>query len=352
MSKLPSFLLDHTLWETNIDPIWLASTLVLERNYASYPFPYKLSESEAKKNLTFIRDILLKDSIFREPTFLDFAELEPSDKEYIFEHFLREEGFHHAIEGQGAILDETCTCLILINMENHITLHFVDPTNDWMNSWDKLQKIEASLSKGLNFAFHPQFGYLTANPSRCGTALSCLTYLHMPALVQSDKIESLLETELEPDVELKPITANQQHFIGDLVILQNKYTLGCTEDSILHTLTTSANKLIQLEKNEREKIKESKDILIKDKIARAFGLLKHSFQIETIESLEALSLIKLGIELGWIKGIEHHEINSTFFRCRRAHLLLSEEKKVALEDLPKKRADLFHSYLKAMELCV
>ncbi len=90
---------------------------------------------------------------------------------------------------------------------------------------------------------------------------------------------------------------------------------------------------------------------LKDKMSRAYGLLLHSYQLETKEALNALSQIKLGIDLGWIQGINDQEINELLFRCRRAHLAQSHEKiSLHTKDLSEARAAYLHEKLQKTTL--
>lgn len=123
-----------------------------------------------------------------------------------------------------------------------------------------------------------------------------------------------------------------------------------TEDHILDGIHKTATKLTSHEKNLRTQLLDTPDALIVDKISRAIGLLKHSFQMETKESLNALSFIKLGIDLKWIEGLTDQELNRIFFEVRRGHLSLSLKKEISKEKLAQKRAEFLQSLLKPISI--
>ena len=62
--------------------------------------------------------------------------------------------------------------------------------------------------------------------------------------------------------------------------------------------------------------------------------------------MSALSLLKLGIDLNWIRGITHPQINDLLFKCRRAYLLVAEDNHLTQEEVSHKRSELLHRYLK------
>ena len=107
---------------------------------------------------------------------------------------------------------------------------------------------------------------------------------------------------------------------GDIVILSNRETLGVSEDEILHEMHTSASKLMVEEKRLRDHVKNSPPIEIVDKAYRNFSLLQNAKLLETEETISALSMIKLSLDLGWISGVCDTDINALYFSVRRAAL--------------------------------
>jgi protein arginine kinase len=87
-------------------------------------------------------------------------------------------------------------------------------------------------------------------------------------------------------------------------------------------------------------------------VSRAYAILLHSYQIEAIEALKALSLVKMGLDLEWLKGTSQAALNHLFFACRRAHLLCQYERNISHEELPHRRAEFIHKALHGLELLI
>ena len=51
-----------------------------------------------------------------------------------------------------------------------------------------IDKVDSALEQKLDFAFHPQLGYLTACPTNVGTGMRASAMVHLPALVLSEQI--------------------------------------------------------------------------------------------------------------------------------------------------------------------
>jgi len=348
---LPPYLLEHMLWEDEINPIWPATAFILHRNLAKYNFPAKLQELPMKQILEIVKNALLQTPGLSDPLFLKAEDLSPVDKEFLFEHFMCLEGFQNSAQGQGFFIDKSAKFFASINIGNHLQLQLVDSEGNWESGWNRLSQIETAIGTKLDFAYSPRFGYLTSQPSCCGTGLIVLVYLHLPALIHTGQLQEVLSKEKQEEIVAVGIEGPIDGLVGDLLVLRNNATLGLTEENILHTLHMTALKLIVAEKTTRNKLQQENNSLIKDQVSRAFGLLVHSYQLETKEALAALSLLKLGLDLGWISGTSDKKLNEIFFKCRRAHLAhLFDEKSLEQQEIPRKRAEYLHKEIQGIQL--
>jgi len=349
-SNLPDSILHNIPWDAKGNPIWPATSFFLYRNIAKYPFPSKLNEEKSEQLLSLLQKRLLNLPELQKPLFLSAETLSPQEKEFLCEHFLCQDGWQNSSKGQAFVLDESSRFLATLNVNDHITLQWVDCKGEWEKAWNALNKIEVSVGNELEYAFSSQFGYLSHNPFLCGTSLLVYCYLHLPALISSEKLPELLKTSLGETIGSSGLFKSK-NYIGDFLVLKNTSTLGITEEAILRDLHKAATELCLAEQDERLYYKKKPPIELKDKISRAFGLFVHSYQLDTKEALDALSQIKLGIDLGWIKGISDEEVNELLFRCRRAHLLQSHEK-ISLDkrELSQARAEYLHEQLQKATL--
>lgn len=348
-SKLPPYLLEHLPWEQEADPIWPATTLVLRRNLSRRLFPPKLKEREALSVEEDLKNALLAQADFTEPQFFSAEMLSATDKEYLFEHFLCREGFQNTLRGQGFLIEKSASILALFNIEDHLQLHLSACKAGLEKAWTSLSQISSSIAKILDFAYAPKWGFLTSHPSQCGTALQATAFLHLPALIRMERIQDALAKQKEEEIEVSGMQGTPDVFLGDLLILANRFSLGVSEDTIFYALHSAATELTLLEKKLREELRHDSKAELKDLVFRAFGLLMHSYQLQTPETLDALSLMKLGLDLGWLTGVSDRTLNEIFFQCRKAHLTyLAEEKDP--KNLPHARAAFIHKKLAPMQL--
>lgn len=347
-TTIPAF---KSPWEKNANSIWLASTLCLHRNIDKFHFPGKLDVEKRRLVANLLLGTLRSSSSLTGLATYSGEEMSPLDRDFLAEHFLvfdaakdSQQGHFYAVEESGAIL-------IQINARDHLELHIVEGSGDLEKALSKLVAIEHDVEKRLPFSFSPQFGYLTSDPFQCGTALLVSAYLHIPALVFRGILAQSFEKEQQEGLSFTSLQGNFEDLVGDLLVIRNRYTIGVTEEVILSSMRNTVLRIIMEEKAFRSKIAEDKDDRVVDRVSRAIGTLQNSFTIDTSESLRALSLVKFGIELQWIRGMGVEEINELFFDCRRAHLARAQGSELyGTPELNKIRAQLFRQKFAALEL--
>jgi protein arginine kinase len=342
-------------WNNNSNVIWLGSTLSLSRNIDKFAFPGKLTIAKLKQVISLLTRDLLQSDQLRKPKLLPAEEMSPIEKEFLVEHFISVLGFHQAQNGEAFILDQSGEFLGVINLRDHLMLQWIDTREDLEKTWERLVKLESTVSQSTNFAFSPKFGFLTSDPTRCGTGFIVNVFLHLPALIHANHLSEILEKNKDEGVEQTGLQGDPNEVIGDIVVFHNSYTLGLSEENILASLRTLATKLVAEERSLRKKLKtesESELAELKDKVSRAYAILLHSYQIESIEALQSISLLKLGFDLDWIKGTTQTILNELLFATRRAHLLCQSGQKIQQEELPHKRAEYIHRSLHGLELLI
>ena len=337
-------------WAHNTNPIWLASTLSLKRNLDKFNFPAKLPVERRKQVISLVGRDLPKKPAF---TLFKGEELSPLEKEFLAEHFLLQESIQQAHQGEAFLIDGTGETLIGLNIQDHLGLHLIEIHGEIESAWSKLAKIEGALSQNLSYAYNPAFGYLTSDATEAGTGLQVTAFLQLPALLHGGSLGEILSRLADDSIQTRSLMGDPDTFAGDLVLVSNRYALGVNEENILSSLRGFVTKLQAEEVSARKQLKSADNPHVKDQVARAFGIMVHSYQLEAVEVLTEISLLKLGLELGWLKGLSADDLNLLFFNSRRAHLLQNqEEKKLNQEEIPHKRAEFIHSKLKNIELLI
>ncbi len=339
-------------WEKQTHNVWLASTLSLSRNLSKFKFPNKLDKDKEQQIITLLYDSLKESPEINHPLLYHSEKMTPLQKEFLLEHFMILDNFYQAHGGEGFVFDDSGEFLAVFNLQDHIQLNMIDMQQDIEKTWNRLARIETYMGRSNDFAYHPRFGFLTSNPRQAGTGLSIALYLHIPAIIQTGELAELLEREKDEEVEAIGLQGKTTEMIGDILVAHNTCTLGLTEEYILTAMRMWATRAVVTEINIRKKIQEGDNEQIKNRVTRALGLLTHAYQLEVIEALNSLSLVKLGLELGWIRAPMGMNMNQIFFNCRRAHLMNLIEDNVEVPELPKRRAEYLKGIAQQLTLTI
>lgn len=339
-------------WSDNHNPIWLASSIGLQRNIEKFKFPNKLDLERKKQIVTLAgRELLTLDPL-KDSCLLKAEELSSLEKEYLVEHYLSIHSFHQASTGEAFLIDKSGEVMVFFNLSDHLSFLAIDIKGNFEEAWNELVKIETNLGKSVSYSYSQKFGFLTSDPAKCGTGLTVLLYLQLSALIHTEKLDVCLEEHADESIMITGIQGNPTELVGDILVIQNNYSLGVTEESILASMRSLGTKLMQEESYLRVEIRKSPNPDIMDKVSRAFAILMYSYQIEAVEALNAISLLKLGIAVDWISGVTSDELNQLFFNCRRAHLIGQFNGKVNQAEIPHKRSEFIHKVLKNAKLTI
>ena len=338
-------------WIDNENSIWLASTARIVRNIEKFKFPKKLGNKQRGQIISLIEKVLPEKS-FKNALMVETGVTTPLEKEYLTEHFLSSLDIHQAHGGEAFVIDDTGEFLMMLNIRNHLQLQLTDCHGELENTWSRLVGIETMLGKSLSYAFSPKYGFLTADPDESGTGLVMTVFLQPSALIHMGKIDEILDKHGNKSLSITGIQGDPSELIGDILMVRNSYTLGVTEEQIISTLRNFTTRLLVEENSARAHLRREDHPEVKDRVSRAYGILIHSYQLEALEALNAISLLKLGSDLGWLKGASTTALNALFFNCRRSHLMSQFKKEVTQEELPQKRAEFIHKALKNVTLTI
>ncbi|NCF71058.1 MAG: hypothetical protein GWP59_05080 [Chlamydiales bacterium] len=318
-------LIQKKTWSIKEDQVVLASNLSLTRNVDGYAFPAKLNEEKRLQVLEVLKATATSQPSLDNHTFFLANDLDPIDKEFLFEHFFCMEAFQQAHKGEGFILDRTGLFLGLLNVKDHMQLQYITYDNDLESSWSKLLKLEEGFSKQLKFTFNQKFGYLTSNVRQSGTGLSCTSYAHVPALILTSGLNKFLSTNRSNFVTVNSLLGKEQEFLGDTLVLSNSYKTGLSEEDIIGELQRFIIKLEIAERSAQKSILDELNTELIDKVAKAYGLLRYCHTLSVLEALNSLSILKLALKLGWLKGVSEQELIKWMLFCKKGHLLINQK---------------------------
>jgi protein arginine kinase len=325
--------------------IVLSSRIRLARNISNCPFPSKADTDNREKVLSFIKSAIDKSPILNQGLFVKCGQLDDLDRDFLVERHLISLEFRHCRDSSALFIGEQERVSIMINEEDHLRVQALQSGLDIRGAFQIADKMDEELSRSLEFAFDPDFGYLTSCPTNVGTGMRASVLIHLPGLALTREIENVISQISKLGLVVRGFYGEGSDVLGSLFQVSNQTTLGRSEEDIMESLERVTQQIIEYEENARNRLfMEAKD-QIEDKIWRAYGILKFAQALTSEEVLNLLSAIRLGIGKGVMKMVTLFQVNEILAFSQPAHLQKYFNKKMEPNERDKLRAELVRSKL-------
>ncbi|MEM1331754.1 MAG: ATP--guanido phosphotransferase [Planctomycetota bacterium] len=190
---------------------------------------------------------------------------------------------------------------VMVNEEDHLRIQAVRSGLRLEEALQIANEADDRLEGGLDLAFSPRFGYLTACPTNVGTGVRLSVMLHLPGLRMTGEIDKVRRAAADMGLALRGSAGEGSEALGDLYQLSNQTTLGKSEQMLLRELSEEVlPPVVRYERHARSVLLEQRRIRLEDAVHRAVGTLCNARLVSLDESMNALSLVRLGIAAGLI----------------------------------------------------
>src|SRR5574341_665683 len=227
---------------------------------------------------------------------------------------------------------------VMVNEEDHLRMQSLYSGFALSRAYGALERLDGELGARLPFAFHPEFGYLTACPTNAGTGLRASVLIHLPGLVLTKEIAKVLQGLSQVGLNVRGLYGEHSEVMGNLFQISNQTTLGKAEDELLDHLGKIVRQVIEYEEQARVLLLQKAADEVADKTWRAFALLKYARQLTFEETMNLLSGVRLGVGLNLIPGVSVYTLNKLLIFTQPAHLAALEGRQHGDPDLPTARA--------------
>jgi protein arginine kinase len=123
-------------------------------------------------------------------------------------------------------------------------------------------------------------------------------------------------------------------------------TLGEKETDIVERLNKVLLQIIEHEENARATLMEKKPKMVLNHIGRSYGILANAHSISSKETMNLLSLMRLGVDLGMFPDVPRSLMDELFVVTQPAHLQQRNAGKLSAEERDLLRADMLRERLR------
>lgn len=303
----------------------LSTRARLSRNLKGIPFKTRCTNEELKQVYDNLKEVtpLLGYNL----KFIAMEDIDNLTKQTLVEKHIISPDFAKTKVPYTAIIinDEENIC-IMVNEEDHIKLQVFTSGLDVDNILNLAIEIDEKLEKLVNYSYHEKYGYLTACPTNVGTGLKISTLVHIPGLEMTGNLNKILNIVNNLGMNVRGVYGEGSKAEGDIYQIANNQTLGITEKEISKNLNLISQKIIEQERIARKYLAKN-SIKIEDKVYRDYGILTNAKRLSEEESIDLLSSVKLGTDLGIIKELTDKKIAELILYTKPA----SVQKKVGKE---------------------
>ena len=319
-SLLPN--LGEWLRGTGPDSDVVVSTRVrLARNLLNAPFTNRATAPQKAESAGRAREAVAKADLPYKLDYLDVSGLSPLDRQFLVERQLVSRELATVLDGpRGVAVDDKESVSVMVNEEDHLRLQVLRSGFSLDEAWHDIDRLDDALEARLNYAFHPQFGYLTACPTNVGTGMRASVMVHLPALGLTKQIDKVFRALQKINLAVRGLHGEGSRAFGDLYQISNQVTLGKSEPKVLNEIREVIQTILQYERQARVALVKERKQAEQDRVARAIGTLGSATMITSEETMELLSAVRLGIHLNLIDDLPATTVNQLFIHTQAAHL--------------------------------
>src|ERR1035438_9010491 len=328
------------------DRIVMSSRVRLARNLKEAAFPGWAKKPERVRILELVRPAIEGLPEMKGAFSGTMDSLSTLDKQMLVERHLISREHAAKSAGSGLVLNREETLCFMINEEDHLRMQSLRPGLQMRQAWATIDQADTALEKKLNYAFSPELGYLTAFPTNLGTGIRVSAMLHLPGLVLSEQINPIIQSVNKLGLAVRGLYGEGTEALGNVFQVSNQMTLGESEAAIVERLEKVLSQIIEHEENARQTLLEKKPKMVYNHIGRAYGILANAHSISSKETMNMLSLMRLGVDLELFPGAERSLVDELFLLTQPAHLQKQFSDKLSAEERDLLRADMVRERLK------
>lgn len=329
--------------------IVLSSRVRLARNLQGHTFTVRAGQEE----LQLVRDHVVEAGrdapVLSDAALFRLDEMDRIGRQLLHERHMVSQDLAGLERGRsprlGAALLTNGHLGIMINEEDHLRLQGLASGVGLIEAYGDLERLDQELGSRLQFAFHPEFGYLTACPTNAGTGLRASVLIHLPGLVLTKEIARVLQGLSQVGLTFRGLYGEGSEVVGNFFQLSNQTTLGKSEEELLDHLEKMVRQVIAYETQARDVLQREAPAVIEDKVWRAYGLLRYARSLSFEEAMNLLSGVRLGVGLNLIEDVSVYTLNKLLIFTQSGHLAQRSGRALSDPELPVVRAQYVRDLL-------
>ncbi|MFO7897551.1 MAG: protein arginine kinase [Planctomycetota bacterium] len=300
--------------------IVVACRIRLARNVSDVPFVSRCTPEQRAELARTLSEKVIDAGIGEGGQYLSLEDLPEIDRLFLVERHLISKEHAESDGPRGVAFDVRETVSVMVNEEDHLRIQAFKSGFHIEDTWAGIDQLDNRISDRVEYAFSDQLGYLAACPTNVGTGMRASVMLHLPALGITKQIEQVVHAVQKMGLTVRGLYGEGTQASGALYQVSNQMTLGKSEVEIVENLASTVPTIVTMERKARQALMEQQRERLEDKVWRAFGVLRSARAISSDETIDHLSQMRLGVNLGLLDKLDMGTINQLFILTLPAHL--------------------------------
>ena len=328
----------------------LSSRVRLARNVDGIPFPHAMTPEQGRRLLQLAEEATAELNRFGHFGTLRMYRLD--EMSLLDRHVLVEKHLvspqHARKANQAAVILRADECIsVMVNEEDHFRIQCLLPGMQLSEALETACRIDDVMEEKVRYAFEERRGFLTACPTNVGTGIRASTMMHLPGLVLTNQAGRVLNAMAKVGIMVRGFYGEGTEARGNIFQVSNQITLGQTEEEIVSNLSGVTLQIVRQERDAREALVSERRTQLEDRVGRAYGILSNARSISSEEATRLISEVRLGVDLGMIKGVSPATLNQLLVLIRPAFLQKRAGRELGPAERDERRAGIIRERLAA-----
>ncbi len=310
-------------WLRNDGPesaIVVSSRIRLARNLAAFPFISKLSEDDRRRVIETLRKAVRKTTFGQNCTLFSMNELSNLDRKLLVECHLISCELAESEGLRSAMISANGQFSLMFIEEDHLRIQCIKSGFCLPDVWREINELDDQIEKNAVYAWNQKLGYLTACPTNVGTGMRVSVMLHLPALGLTRQFTKVHNSLQKISLTVRGLYGEGSQAWGDFYQISNQITLGMTEEELIQQVQDVVRAVIGYEEKAREFLLEENRERLENGISECFRMIRNSAEMKPQPTLQCLSAIRLGINLGLVRDVPIEVVNQLMLQIQPAYL--------------------------------
>jgi protein arginine kinase len=325
--------------------IVISSRLRLARNVAGFKFLCRASVDERSRINALLCENIRKADVADDMIYYDLESANAIERSYLVERHLISRELADSRGPRSVAVGRDESLSIMVNEEDHLRIQVLQSGFRLREALQCMNEVDDKLSVLVDYAFSPQYGYLTACPTNVGTGIRVSVMLHLPALEWTKQLRKVFKAVNKMNLAVRGLYGEGTQASGDFYQVSNQVTLGKTEEEIVGTVESVVKQIIRYERKVRQALVTDSRTGLEDRVWRAYGMLKSARVISSDETMDLLSTVRMGVNMGLIGEVSIETVNELFIQTQPAHLQKREGREIDTTMRDATRAQFIRSRL-------